>query len=358
MIRRRPRSREIPFSFDSFLDVVANVVGIIIRLILVAWVGARSYSSLSRVPRRPGQALVATAQAALHTPLEDPLQQELARHRQELEEAQRRLLEQLRQLHLLQAEQVQAKEQVESLQNTHDQVREEELVLDRQARERSQTHRAVALSLEQLRHRQHQLLDDLRALEKLPPLQRVLRYHTPVSQPVQAEEFMFECREGRVTFIDITSLLADIRDSFRDRGNELRTRWQITEMTRPVGAFQLRYTVERQRGMADSLFGGATPDDKENYRYALQEWVVEPVAPVRGEPVSVALAPGSEFRQVVDRLDNHQAVVTFWVYPDSFGLFRQLRNYVYERDLVVAGRPLPPGIAITCSRQGSVSRGQ
>ena len=40
MLRRRRRSREIPFSFDSFLDVVANVVGIIIRLILVVWVGA------------------------------------------------------------------------------------------------------------------------------------------------------------------------------------------------------------------------------------------------------------------------------------------------------------------------------
>ena len=40
MFRRRRPVREIAFSFDSFLDVVANVVGIILRLILVAWVGA------------------------------------------------------------------------------------------------------------------------------------------------------------------------------------------------------------------------------------------------------------------------------------------------------------------------------
>ena len=45
MYRRRRRcEREIAFSFDSFLDLVANVVGIIIRLILVAWVGARTYT--------------------------------------------------------------------------------------------------------------------------------------------------------------------------------------------------------------------------------------------------------------------------------------------------------------------------
>jgi hypothetical protein len=41
--RRRPR-REIEFSFDSFLDVVANVVGIVLRLILVAWVAGREVS--------------------------------------------------------------------------------------------------------------------------------------------------------------------------------------------------------------------------------------------------------------------------------------------------------------------------
>ena len=43
--RRRPAS-QIHFSFDSFLDLVANVVGIILRLILVAWAGARAYQGL------------------------------------------------------------------------------------------------------------------------------------------------------------------------------------------------------------------------------------------------------------------------------------------------------------------------
>ena len=53
MIRRRRPTREIPFSFDSFLDVVANVVGIILRLILVTWVGARAYTGLHPSPPLP-----------------------------------------------------------------------------------------------------------------------------------------------------------------------------------------------------------------------------------------------------------------------------------------------------------------
>src|SRR5437868_8212668 len=96
MIRRRRPTRDIPFSFDSFLDVVANVVGIIIRLILVVWVGARSYGSIQALskPAKPSTA-VAEIRVA-----EDPLQQELAKNRQELAAVEARLLRQLRELDL------------------------------------------------------------------------------------------------------------------------------------------------------------------------------------------------------------------------------------------------------------------
>src|SRR5881275_79965 len=99
MIRRRRTTREIPFSFDSFLDVVANVVGIIIRLILVVWVGARSYSSVTAVPARPAAAKAVPQVAG---DLRDPLQDEIAQQRQELAQAQARLLDHLRQLQQVQ----------------------------------------------------------------------------------------------------------------------------------------------------------------------------------------------------------------------------------------------------------------
>jgi hypothetical protein len=60
----------------------------------------------------------------------------------------------------------------------------------------------------------------------------------------------------------------------------------------------------------------------------------------------------------VDVLDPRQTVVTFWVYSDSFALFRQLRDYLYDHDLEVAGRPLPDGVPIMSSKNGTVSRGQ
>src|SRR6266446_6320210 len=100
MIRRRRRTREIAFSFDSFLDLVANVVGIIIRLILIVWVGARSYGGL-----HPADAsMPAPPPAATATEPEDPLQDEIAKSRRELAEAQAQLMAQLRELQQFQAE--------------------------------------------------------------------------------------------------------------------------------------------------------------------------------------------------------------------------------------------------------------
>ena len=351
MIRRRRQPREIPFSFDSFLDVVANVVGIIIRLILVVWVGARSYSSIQALsqPAKPRE----TA-AEVRLP-DDPLQQELARHRQELAAVEARLLEQLRQLDLSKETGQQAEGQLKTLLARRDGLETEQTGLEKAKAGQDQSARYAALSLEELRQRQAKLLEEIRAVEKLPSAKNVLRYRTPVSRPVHTEEFFFECRQGRVCFIDVASMLEEVKQSMEAKTDMLRHQWQVADTTPPVGAFRLRFTIERERAALDNVL--ATPLAGGGFRYGLGEWVVEPVAAVRGETLEQALAAGSQFRRLADTLDA-AAVVTFWIYPDSFAVYRRLRDYLYDRDVAVAGRPLPEGMPIACTRKGSASRAQ
>ena len=177
MIRRRRRVREIPFSFDSFLDVVANVVGIIIRLILVVWVGARSYSSVTAVPR-PAPTTLAGQPAKEPT---DPLQDEITRQRQELALAQAKLLEQLRQLQQVEVKKSEAAKELGTL------------VMRRKGwnrqREKSNrwwppANRSPAAARSRWRtcgERGQKLAADIQALQQLPPLKKILRYKTPVS---------------------------------------------------------------------------------------------------------------------------------------------------------------------------------
>jgi hypothetical protein len=356
--RRRPR-REIAFSFDSFLDVVANVCGIIIRLILVAWVGARSYHAVSA--RQALEAAPVAAEIAatkpkrfLAPPLTDPLEAELARHREELAEQQQRLLDQLRQCQLLETKNSETTQELDALSASENAVLQERGQLERALADKTGATQVARLSLAELEKRSQQLATELKALEQMPPLKKTLRYRTPVSRPVHTEELHFECQDGRVSFIDLQAFLIEIRRGLDDQAEQLKSRWQVEGTAGPVGAYRLRYTVERERG----LLGGGLPAGGGGFRYGLTGWVVEPIAPARGETASAALAPGGEFRRLVDAIDPEQTVVTMWVYPDSFALYRQLRDFLHERNIEVAGRPLPPGIPIASSTKGSASRGQ
>jgi hypothetical protein len=348
MIRRRRRGREIPFSFDSFLDVVANVVGIIIRLILVVWVGARTYTGFQPPPGT-------TAEAEAREPA-DPLVSELEQRRRELALVQNRLSDQLHLLDGARAKDATPPAEWAALETRRQCLEAECSKWDEEATQRGKIVQAAALSGEELRQRSRRLMDEIKGMEKLPPLKKTFSYKTPISHPVQAEELLFECQDGRVTFIDIGTMLHDVRASIKEKGEELRSRWRVEGVGEPIGPYRLHYLIERER---DTLALTDVPDAKGNFRFGLTGWIVEPIYPVRGEPVEAALAANSEFRRIVDVIDPQLTVVTFFVYPDSFAAFRRLRDYLYERDVVVAGRPLPRGAPITASsKNGTRSRGQ
>jgi hypothetical protein len=352
MLRRRRPLREIEFSFDSFLDVVANVVGIILRLILVAWMGARSYKAF--VPPAPPDPPALADPAPLPEPTDPRLphlaarRQELVRLNASLEQEQRRYADLTGQRSRLASERAGLAARQQALQ-------EEGKKLEGASGRTTSEARALTLSVAELQKRSRALVEEIERIRKLPVVKKSLRYRTPVSKPLQTEEVMFECKAGRVTLLDVAALLADVRRNQRSRTEELQTHWEVSGLTEPVGSFRLRYVFFRQRTLLDGP--NANPNGG-TFRYGL-EWEAEPIEVERGEPGEAALRAGSAFRKVIDTLDPEQTAITFWVYPDSFALYRQLRDYLHEKEMVVAGRPLLEGLSIgASSRKGTVSRGQ
>jgi hypothetical protein len=360
MIRRRRRQREIAFSFDSFLDVVANVVGIILRLILVAWVGARAYHGAP--PPVPSVAEVEDAPEPVEAiaPLpepQDPLTAELERQRRELAAAQAALLDQLRQWDLSRDEGLKAAGKVSDLTARRKELATAAAGAEKAVAGQSEAVRGATLTLEDLRQRGRKLTAEIEELRRAPSTKHTLRYTTPVSHPLQTEELIVECRRGKVSVIDIGRLVEDAQRDVRRKLDVLRTNPEIRDTTQSIGPFRLRYLVERDSDAMDSV--GAVGAARNSFQAHMTYWEVEPTIEERGETADAALAPGSAFRRVMDALEPNQTAVTFWVYPDSFVAYRRLRDYLHDHDLVVAGRPLPEGHPIAFStRHGSVSRGQ
>src|SRR5437762_369411 len=163
MIRRRRRQREIPFSFDSFLDVVANVVGIIIRLILVVWVGARSYGSIQEmtVPPEPPAAVAADDAEAPEEP--DPLDGRLTAERKQLAEAEAALRDELARLDLAREKVKLTDRELEQLAERRAAVAAERATVERGSAEAKKAVQATALTGDELRERLRRLTEEVKA---------------------------------------------------------------------------------------------------------------------------------------------------------------------------------------------------
>ncbi len=348
--RRRPLKNEsIHFSFDSFLDLVTNVVGIIIRLILVTWVGARSYhASMQMLDVEP----LPKTEAPKVT--DDPLHARLEKSKNELDDAKTRLLAQLKELDATERKTQATSAKLTELAAQRDVLEGERKLLELKGAVRGAQAQQASLTVDDVRKRSKKLLDEIKKLETAALPKKELKYHAPVSKAVQIEEMFFECKDGRVTYIDLPSFLNEIKLSMDELAQELKTTYRVERTTGSVGAYRLRFAIERER---TALEAGEMPSGS-NFRYGLTEWVVEPLTLDRGETLEQALREKSQFRRLVDPLDANLTTVTFWVYPDSFELFRRLRDHLYERGHDVAGRPLPPGAPIAASRHGTPSRGQ
>ena len=114
----------------------------------------------------------------------------------------------------------------------------------------------------------------------------------------------------------------------------------------------MKYEIARKTnsGGSDLRFGAM-------FRVIVSEWEVEPTADLEQETVAQATKPGSLFDRRLAQIEA-DANVTFWVYPDSFDAYRSLQSRVYADGLTVAGRPLPFGVSIAGSPNGTKSSGQ
>ncbi len=204
-----------------------------------------------------------------------------------------------------------------------------------------------------LRAEHEKLEKEITALRQAPRAKSTsIVSRTPVSRVAVNEEFHFELRRDRISFINLTQLLnlsksdAQVRLRLSDRLGV------ISSKVGPVGDFYLLYVLARSVQGPDDLL------DRHTLRYDLRGWELVPVAELRGESYETIWNPVSQFSRALGRISPSSATITLWIYPDSFGLYRRLRDDLAQRGYSVAARPLPDGMAIRGSPSGSLSAAQ
>jgi hypothetical protein len=206
-----------------------------------------------------------------------------------------------------------------------------------------------------LRGQRDRLATELATLRSRPrPRSTSILSKSPVARPAAQDEFHFELRHDRITFIDLKKLLeltkadAQIRIRMADRVGG------VSSKVGPAGAFSLAYElVPTMPGTMEELI-----ERRNIRRFDLKGWELIPEAENRGETYEATQNPISEFTQAINRINPNRTTITLWVYPDSFGLYRRIRNDLVERGFSVAGRPLPQGLAIRGSPMGTQSAAQ
>lgn len=325
-MRVKKQAEQEHFGTDSFLDVVANMVGIVIILVMV--VGMRV--------RHPHDDAITVPEVDLDQPaaMAARLEGDVLRLAQETEyltaEMARRFAERSR-LALLASAREQALVEAKSK-------------LDRQAQADLELNRTLAGLQANVEHLERQLAQ-AEEITKSPP-KTVETYPTPLSKTVNGHEIHVQLRGGRVTHIPVDRLVEEVKADFQSKASKLTSADSYVGAVGPRGGFSMRYMIERVGSTGQGTLVGVT------------QWQLIPSTTRLGETLEEAFGPQSDFRLGLAGESPRDTTITLWVYPDSFEAYRELRKELYRAGFATAGRPLPEGVLIGASPMGSKSAAQ
>jgi len=385
---RRNKGGDPDFGSDSFLDIIANIVGILIILIVIAGVKVARQPLTSPEPVTP---VITESVPEDGVPLEDLLQleEQIAEQQQlsgtagadlaniqaehaQLSDQTADLQTELSRAKAEIADHVQVRSAVDAhlaeLANEAETITEDIELLERDANSAAEQQASLEAVLNHVYERQKASSDELGNIRILTaqltemlenqqpplPMQVQLQHRlSPVSRSVSQEELHFRLKDGHIAWIPLEPLLDRLKTQVSRRGNVIRRFGQYEGSCGPVGGFLMKYSVQRAVPSPLNALNGV----QTGMRIEVSKWTIVAASNLQPEPVSQALTPGSRYRQVVEAAD-YDATITIWLYPDDFEHFRELRELAHQLDLRVAARPLPYGTDITGSPGGSRSSAQ
>ncbi len=324
---------------DSFLDIVGNMVGILIILVLA--VGVRAGRTAAERDQHlstesPGRAAAERSETA-------SLIGNLARLR-------RRWFAMRREV----ADRAAERDEWETvLMAVEQELAKRRQELDGRAQYEYDLQRKLATAQQHL----DQLVDWQISLESSPPdTEKIESRPTPLGKAVEGRELHFRLLGGRVAPIPLEPLLIQLRGQAQRQLSKLHHQSHWIDTVGPVGGFRLRYALQRV-DLSAAPTAGRTAGSSGSV-VQLARWQLIPASPEMGEPVESAIRDGSRLRRLLAAHGQQRITLTVWTYPDSFAELQTLKEYLHANGYAVAIRPLPRDVPIGGSPHGSRSVAQ
>ena len=335
MPRPIPQHAE-PVNGDSFLDIVASVVSIMIIMVVMEGVRIKNAPVTVALPATPADAELEKDLAA-----EQSLRGDVWKMAEEIRGVQREAAVHGAERDLLATTVSAVEHQVQERRQRLDGVKQADFDLARN----------IAESKFQL----DQLARERRQAEDAPGQPVVVEsYPTPISREVDGPEAHLMISQGRVVFVPMEELVDQLKSQLRRQAYKLADQPELSDTIGPVDGFRLHYTLERRDFAPD----GARGTGRGGSYIQVKKFSLVPVTDDLGEPVRLALQQGSDFRRTLSKILPGRTTITIWVYPDGFDAFRQIRGELYRLGYSIAARPLPPGTPIGGSPDGTKSAAQ
>ncbi len=347
---------------DSFLDIITNVVGILIILVMIAGVKAQQSSPESEATEE-----IVTESTTATVPVPTlPNTKDLEKT---IEENGRRLEEKAKTAATLrdsvtdimgQKETLTEQIEVQAAQHAKlfDLMTSIRAGIDLEAERKDK-------SLKESLELKRQLLEQDAKLEQLDKTKNWILAHrpqatvlenmpTPIGRTVDDKEIHFRLIGGRLAYVPFAELMLALRAEVTENKNKLFKQRSTPGILGPIDGFNLHYVLIMYDAEMRDVMGSGI-----GQRLELDYAELLPVAEPMGEPLKSALAnPNSEFLNRLRKYRQDIYTITVWVYPDSFEEYRELKKFLYEKGYQVAARPLEFGQPISGSPRGTKSSAQ
>lgn len=340
---------------DSFLDIISNIVGILIILVMIAGVRAQNAPvAISSVEENQEENEIEYADDTRLETLKNQYEtsqekiNEALRLRDSIEATAEQMEELAQQTELRQFEQaklfnamVELRAELNIRAESKDQATRERLELQRQIQEID----AQLVEMERTRTWMASNRPKATVMENIP---------TPISKTVEDKEAHFRLLNGRIAYVPIRELMDKLNGEVALNQNKFLRQPTSSGIIGAIDNFNLEYLLVSHDALIRDAYGTGI-----GKRLEIDHVNFVPVRDTVGQAIDEALtSQDSDFMKRLRGYRQDIYTITFWVYPDSFEHFRTVKQFLYERGYQVAARPLEFGKPISGSPRGSKSASQ